>query len=115
MHRAHGTTLTPGPHRLTLRVDELPELRWRIQLDIDDTLDAEIPSVPMLLGMAPFTGISIGYDYGGPIDWDLHEQHRSYRFTRGELLNVRYVPGAPSQYDRTVLHAIDDAVAQIAD
>ena len=115
MHRATGTALTPGPHRLTLHVDELPELRWRIRLDIDDTLDAEIPSVPMLLGMAPFTGISIGYDYGGPIDWNLYEQHRSYRFTGGELLNVRYIPGAPSQYDRTVLHAIDDAVALIAD
>ncbi|MBL5974977.1 MAG: arylsulfatase [Candidatus Leucobacter sulfamidivorax] len=115
MHRATGTALTPGPHRLTLHVDELPELRWRIRLDIDDTLDAEIPSVPMLLGMAPFTGISIGYDYGGPIDWNLYEQHRSYRFTGGELLNVRYIPGAPSQYDRTVLHEIGRTVAKLTD
>ena len=115
MHRARGSAIAPGPHRLVLHVDELPELRWRIRLEVDGTVDAEIASVPMLIGMAPFTGISIGYDYGGPVDWDLYERHRSYRFTGGELVRVRYVPGAPSQYDRTVLHAIDDAVAQIAD
>lgn len=115
MHRARGTALTPGPHRLMLRVDELPELRWRIRLDVDGHPDAEIPSVPMLLGMAPFTGISVGYDYGGPVDWELYERHRSYRFTGGELVQVRYIPGSRSQHDTTMIRDIERAVAEIAD
>src|SRR5690606_29868840 len=98
-----------------LRVDELPELRWRLRLEVDGALAAEIPQVPMLLGMAPFTGISVGYDYGGPVDWQLHEAHRSYRFSGGEIVRLCYVPGAKSRHDRTVLRRIGEAVAAIAD
>lgn len=115
MHRARGGALEPGLHKWVLRVDELPELRWRLRLEIDGVLAAEIAQVPMLLGMAPFTGISVGYDYGGPVDWQLHEAHRSYRLTGAEISRLCYVPGARSRHDRTVLRRIGEAVAAIAD
>lgn len=115
MHRARGTGLAPGEHRLVLRVDEREGLRWRLRLEVDGVLRAEITEVPMLLGMAPFTGISVGYDYGGPVDWELHERHRSFRFCGGSIERLRYVPGARSAHDHTVLRAIDRAVAEVAD
>ncbi|PII83781.1 arylsulfatase [Leucobacter sp. OLJS4] len=115
MHRARGPVLGPGAHELLLRVDELDGMRWRLRLEVDGTTAAEIPGVPMLLGMAPFTGISVGYDYGGPVDWELHERHGGFRFAGGEIRRLRYVPGARSQHDRTVLREIGAAVAAIAD
>ena len=42
--------------------------------------------------MAPFTGISVGADRGGPVDWDLHQRAGSHPFT-GVLHAVRYAPG----------------------
>lgn len=115
MHRAIGEPLQAGASEIVLRVDELEGLRWRLQLEIDGVVSAEIPEVPMLLGMAPFTGISVGYDYGGPVDWELHEQHGTFRFTGGTIQQLSYVPGARSQHDRTVLRNFDEAVAQLVD
>ena len=115
MHRARGSALAPGAHELVLRVDELAGLRWRLRVEVDGVVAAEIPSVPMLIGMAPFTGISVGYDYGGPVDWELYERHRSYRFAGGEITRLRYVPGTRSKFDRAVLHEVGRAVARVAD
>lgn len=115
MHRARGERLVPGARELVLRVDELPGLRWRLRLEVDGLPDAEIAEVPMLLGMAPFTGISVGYDYGGPVDWEVHEQHRSYRFSGGEISSLRVIPGARSAHDHSVLVSIDREVARFAD
>lgn len=115
MHHGRGAPLQPGPHRLVVRVDELPELTWRLSVEVDGVEDAVIERVPMLIGMSPFTGISVGYDYGGPVDWDLYEQHRSYRFQGGELQLVRYVPGERSRHDHTELLAVGRAVAAFAD
>ncbi|UOQ55975.1 arylsulfatase [Leucobacter allii] len=117
MHRAIGAPIGPGTGRreLVLRVDELPELRWRLRLEIDGAPAAEIPSVPMLLGMAPFTGISVGYDYGGPVDWELSQRRGVFRFSGGAIERLRYVPGARSTHDRTQLRRIDEAIAALAD
>ena len=114
MHRARGAALAPGAHRLVLRVTEREALRWSLDLEVDGRAGVRIPEVPMLLGMAPFTGISVGYDYGGPVDWDLYEEHRSYRFD-GPGLVVRYVPGKRSVHDVTELREIDRQVARVAD
>ncbi|WP_336992848.1 sulfatase-like hydrolase/transferase [Leucobacter sp. VD1] len=115
MHRVRGEVLEPGARELVLRVDELEGLRWRLRLEVDGVLSAEIPEVPMLLGMAPFTGISAGYDYGGPVDWELHERHRTFRFCGGDIARLRYLPGARSRHDRTVIHAIGAAAAAVAE
>ncbi|MCW2288259.1 arylsulfatase [Leucobacter luti] len=115
MHRVRGIALTHGHHQCELRFTEIDGMRWRVVLSSGDAVLAELPEVPMLLGMAPFTGISVGYDYGGPVDWDLHAQHRSYRFTGGTIERVRYVPGARSPHDPVVLREITETVAALAD
>ena len=115
MHRARGRALAAGEHALLLRVDEREGLRWTLRLEVNGSLAVEIAEVPMLLGMAPFTGISVGYDYGGPVDWELHERHRSFRFAGGSIERLRYVPGARSSHDRTMLRRVGEAVARIAD
>lgn len=115
MRRARGSRLSAGEHRLVLYVDELAGLNWRLWLEVDGRLDAEIATVPMLLGMAPFTGISVGYDYGSPVDWQLYDEHRSFRTADGVIERLRYVPGARSQHDHTVLRAVGDAVLRLAD
>lgn len=115
MHRARGRMPAPGAHRIVLRADELPELRWQLTAEVDGVVEARIDAVPMLLGMAPFTGISVGYDYGGPVDWNLYEHHRSFPFAGGDLRGVRYIPGPRSEHDQTILRSIGDAVAALAD
>ncbi|QBE49747.1 arylsulfatase [Leucobacter triazinivorans] len=116
MHRAIGPVLAPGTRELVLHVDESEGLRWRLRLEVDGERSAEIAGVPMLLGMAPFTGISVGYDYGGPVDWELHERHGDgFRFSGGAIERLRYVPGARSRHDPTVLRRIGEAVAELAD
>ncbi|MCB8043404.1 hypothetical protein JM654_01900 [Microbacterium oxydans] len=115
MHRARGSLLGAGPHRLVVRMDEQPGLRWSASVEVDGRDDARIDDVSMLIGMSPFTGISVGYDFGGPVDWELHEEHRSYPFRGGSLQRVRYVPGARSVHDATVLRAVGRAVLTVAD
>jgi arylsulfatase len=51
-----------------------------------------LTGLPQLVGMAPFTGISVGADRGGPVDWELHERAGSFPFT-GVLQSVHYAPG----------------------
>lgn len=114
MSRARGL-LAPGPRRIVLRVTEQHELHWALTVTVDGVDTAQIPGVPMLIGMAPFTGISVGYDYGSPVDWELYLAHRSFPLREGTLRRVRYVPGARSSHDPVRLHAIDEAVTRIAD
>lgn len=115
MHRARAPHPGVGTRALQLYFDEVDGLRWRIRLTGPDGLGAELDPVPMLLGMAPFTGISVGYDYGGPVDWELHEAHRGFRFTGGEILRLRYVPGVRSSADATVIRAIGAAAVARAE
>lgn len=115
MHRSRGAVLQRGVHRLLLRFDELPELRWRVCVTSGNDVVVQLDSVPMLLGMAPFTGISVGYDYGGPVDWDLYEQYDTNRFGGGTIHQVRYVPGPASAVDSSVLMEVDRAVQQLID
>ncbi|WP_200331691.1 arylsulfatase [Leucobacter sp. L43] len=115
MHRASGPGLGRGAHELELRVEELEGLRWRLVVSLDGADIAEIPSVPMLIGMAPFTGISVGYDYGGPVDWELHERWGAFRFHGGTIQRLVYTPGPRSAHDPTELRRIGEAVAELAD
>lgn len=101
-------------NRVTVTFDALPEFAWSIRLEIDGEEMITLPRVPMLVGMAPFTGISVGFDGGGPVDWDLHQRQGSFHHS-GSLRWVRYVPGAKAEYNREVILAIDDITARLLD
>lgn len=83
-------------------------------MDADGTQLVVLDSVPMLVGMSPFTGISVGFDGVGPVDWDLHERHDAFRYSGG-LRHVRYEPGAKAPYNREIIIAIDELSAQLID
>ncbi|POM22793.1 Arylsulfatase [Actinomadura rubteroloni] len=97
LHSLDAGPASPGPAAWVLRLTALPDFRWRVSVHSGDTELAALDEVAMLVGMAPWTGISVGIDRGGPVSWPLHERHRAFPFT-GRLHHVRYVPGAPANY-----------------
>lgn len=99
---------------LELIAEALPEFRWRLSLRWADDERAALESVAMLLGMAPFTGISVGADRGGPVSWDVHDRHRTFPFT-GDLRSVTYVPGRSADYDPALVHDAAHLAAQFYD
>ena len=115
MRRVRTGVPEPGRRRIDLRVRADLGLRWSLAVDVDGAERLALPDVPMLVGMAPFTGISVGYDYGGPVDWAIYERSRSYRFRGGRIRSVRYVPGEASPEDATVLRAIEQEMRDLVD
>ena len=89
--------LRPGSITVELQAQALPDFRWGLLVSSGDAV-RELESVPQLVGMAPFTGISVGADRGGPVDWAIHERDGSFAYT-GELHSVRFEPGKPAAYD----------------
>ncbi|RMI35614.1 arylsulfatase [Nocardia stercoris] len=79
--------------RLTVSAEVRPQLRWDFTLHIDGQVVADLPNRVQLVGMSPWTGISVGLDARGPVDWDLRARHGVYRYT-GDLRAVTYRPGA---------------------
>jgi arylsulfatase len=63
--------------------------------------------VLQLVGMAPFTGISVGRDGGGPVDWEVHRRHGSFPFT-GRLSAATYTPGPYAPYNPETIRTIMD-------
>lgn len=113
MHRVR-IPVTADPASVTLRFTALDGLAWAVAADIDGTRSALVERVPMLIGMAPFTGISVGYDGGGPVDWELHERRGWFRY-RGGLRDVRYTPGPKADHDREIVVAVDEISARLMD
>ena len=66
---------------------------WTVSLSVDGEDRGTIEGVPMLFGMAPFEGISVGRDPRSPVDWDLNRRFGSFAWT-GALRSVNYTPGA---------------------
>ncbi len=70
---------------------------------VDGQPNGTLDAVPMLYGMAPFEGITVGRDPRSPVSWPLHEQFGSFPYT-GRLARVAYEPGelAPDAADNLV-------------
>ena len=49
-----------------------------------------------LIGMSPFTGISVWKDWGGPVDWDIHTALGAYEFS-GKKTPILFEPGPRSE------------------
>ncbi|HYH23962.1 MAG TPA: arylsulfatase [Blastococcus sp.] len=103
--------LEPGHTTVTLDFEALEEMRWRITASLGQRQILCLESVPQLLGMSPFTGISVGVDAGGPVDWDLHLRRGAFHYRRG-LDWVRYTPGKPADYNREIIVAIEEIAAR---
>lgn len=100
--------------RIDVDFAALPDVAWSVRVRVDGADAGGFDRVPMLVGMAPFTGISVGYDGGGPVDWDLHVSHGSFRHGGG-LRAVRYVPGPVAAYHPDVMVAIGDVSDRLLD
>lgn len=115
MHRASaplGPLLETGEGDLVVRFTARPGLRWSISAHAGDTVVVALPPVLQLVGMAPFTGISVGLDRGGPVDWERYERRGADRFD-GLLRWVRYEPGEKAPENPEVIVPIERAVARI--
>jgi arylsulfatase len=66
---------------------------WNLVVSVDGVERAHLDGVPMLYGIAPFEGISVGRDPRSPVLWSLNERFGSFAYT-GTLRSVAYVPGA---------------------
>jgi len=111
-------------HRLTTRIRSAREVhldfscrenaRWHISLRVDGQLAADLGEVPMLLGMCPFTGISVGLDRGGPVDWELSRRHGAFRYS-GRLRHVHYEPGGRSPESPVIAVELERQRVTVAD
>lgn len=62
---------------------------------------AELRDQVQLVGMSPWTGISVGVDARGPVSWDLRERRGPFRYT-GDLRAITYAPGPIRVPQRTI-------------
>ncbi|MFC9787377.1 arylsulfatase [Rhodococcus sp. NPDC127528] len=69
-----------------------PRLRWDFTVRVDGIPAADLLGQVQLVGMAPWTGISVGVDARGPVSWDLRERRGPFRYSGG-LRAVTYSPG----------------------
>lgn len=93
--RASGV-IPPDTTRVTLRATASPAVRWDF---VVEAANGETASVVVtladqfqLIGMAPWTGISVGLDARGPVDAELRRRRGVFRFGPA-LRSVTYRPG----------------------
>ena len=63
-------------------------IRGKVEHRIVEVMAGKMP----LIGMAPFTGISVWEDCGSPVDWEIHEKFGTYAFT-GKRMPIKFEPG----------------------
>lgn len=92
-----GSPLPDDVRVVRLRAEARPDLRWDFTVEVERAgggaeVVAELPRRFQLVGMAPWTGISVGRDARGPVLWDLRDRHGTFPYT-GRLRSVTYTPG----------------------
>ena len=99
-NNGHGTTqviplaaVTIGRHTVDLQIAAPGGGKWHVTPLVDDVPCLTEPFVvQMLWPIAPFCGIDVGIDRGGPVDWQRYLRHGPFPFS-GNLHSVRYTPG----------------------
>lgn len=104
--------LTTGSHLVTLEFIAKPDIKWDIHLLVDGEKVASLDNLLQLTGMAPFAGISVGLDRGGPVDWELSLRHGCFRYT-GKLHRVRYTPGEKAAYNQELVLQLDREMVKL--
>jgi arylsulfatase A-like enzyme len=95
MRTVSGGHVPAGAGAITCALAAPGGMVWDVTLSIDGEPRGRLDGVPMLFGMAPFEGITVGRDPRSPVSWELHERFGSFPWT-GKLHAVAYEPGAPS-------------------
>ncbi|MEV6278409.1 arylsulfatase [Nocardia sp. NPDC051832] len=111
----YGSTaaeLTPGLQRITVSAAVRPRLRWDFRIEAG-AQQAELRDQVQLVGMAPWTGISVGVDARGPVSWDLRERRGPFRYS-GDLRAVTYTPG-PIQVPQATIEAVEREAEFVAE
>ncbi|WP_375003213.1 arylsulfatase [Gordonia sp. PS3] len=109
--------LPPGTDTVTLRAAATLRVRWDFTVlasaSGDETVVASLPDAVQLVGMAPWTGISVGRDARGAVDPQLRRRRGVFR-AGPALVAVTYRPG-PVRVPEDVRREIDDHAADHAD
>jgi arylsulfatase len=84
-----------GARRIAVEFTAPGDRRWDVRIVIDDDDRATHSGLPMLFGIAPFEGISVGIDPRSPVSWDLYRRFGPFPYT-GSLAAVTYTPGEPA-------------------
>ncbi|WP_335988218.1 arylsulfatase [Glycomyces sp. MUSA5-2] len=113
-----GAEIPAGTRLIRLTAAATPRLRWDFTLAVGDGVRepvpvADLPGRFQLVGMAPWTGISVGRDARGPVLWDLRERRGLFPFN-GELTAVTYTPG-PLAFGPEEIKAIQQEAELAAD
>ncbi|GAB2726809.1 arylsulfatase [Nocardia thraciensis] len=90
-----------GARWVTVAALVRPRLRWDFTVSIDGEPVAQLLDQVQLVGMAPWTGISVGVDARGPVEWSLRERRGPFRYT-GDLRAITYTPGQLRVPEQTV-------------
>jgi arylsulfatase len=101
-----------------VRAEATESVRWNFTVTLTDTAGvttdvATLDDQFQLVGMAPWTGISVGVDARGPVVWDLRERRGTFRFT-GRLRSVTYIPG-PVRVPEPVIQEVEELAEAMAD
>ncbi|MGL3150176.1 arylsulfatase [Microbacterium sp. A196] len=81
-----------GRRSVSVRFEHRPGRRWGVWMAQGAGELQEVGTVRQLLGMAPFAGISVGRDAGGPVDFERPRGIGVDRYS-GMVLHVDYEPG----------------------
>lgn len=81
-----------GAQQLTAALDAVGGGVWNLSLSVGGAARAHLDGLPLLYGMAPFEGITVGRDPRSPVSWDLNQRFGSFAYT-GHLKSVAYTPG----------------------
>ena len=65
---------------------------WSDDVLVDGEVRAAHAGLPMLFGIAPFEGISVGIDPRSPVSWDVYRRFGPFPYS-GSLTAVTYTPG----------------------
>ncbi|MEU7139991.1 arylsulfatase [Nocardia sp. NPDC046473] len=105
--------LAPGTRRISVSATVRPRLRWDFSVEVDGTRVAELRDQVQLVGMSPWTGISVGVDARGPVSWDLRERRGAFRYT-GALRAITYTPG-PIRVPTGTIEAVEREAEFVAE
>jgi arylsulfatase len=85
-------TVPGGTRRIVLKATVRDPLQWDFDFLADTRILGQVERMPQMVGMAPWTGITVGADFRGPVLRDLRQRHGTFPYT-GRLSAVHYIPG----------------------